>query len=209
MDRHLPHVTRERKRELPAGIRDPEHCVGKRDRVVRSAVVIGEDRRQLVDHGHEGVRTSHRDDGDGRFAERGHRVDELHLLRREILVRGVRAFSFSALVRPCRSAADREDDDIGIPRGSDCRRNVGRLFWNDAGARNGGDLSLRHELSHGLGERQRRVIGLDVVPAIDFEHRRQLGRDRGFPFGRRAAAKVDSCHRDVTTGGSSVHHLQR
>jgi hypothetical protein len=29
-----------------------------------------------------------------------------------------------------------------------------------------------------------------------------------FPLGRRAAAEVDSCHGDVTTGGSSVHHLQ-
>jgi hypothetical protein len=47
---------------------------------VRSAAVLGENRRQLVDHGSERVGTAHRDDGNGRLAERGHGVDQLHLL---------------------------------------------------------------------------------------------------------------------------------
>jgi len=55
---------------------------------VRSAVVIGEDGRQLVDHGRQRVRTAHRDDRDGRLAERGDRFDQVHLLRRKIILIG-------------------------------------------------------------------------------------------------------------------------
>jgi hypothetical protein len=175
---------------------------------VRSAVVIGDDRRQLVDHGSKGVRTSHREDRDSRLADSGHGVDQLHLLRGEVLVRGVGTFSFGAFVGPCRSAADGENDDVGRLRHGDCGRNVRRLGRHHTGARDGGDIGLRQELSERLGERHRRVVGREILPAIGLEHRRQLGRDRGSRLGRGAATEVDPCHRDVTAGGPSVHHLQ-
>jgi hypothetical protein len=55
VDRHLPDVPRERVRQLPAGVRDPEEGVGERSPVVRAPVVGGEDGRQAADDGGEAL----------------------------------------------------------------------------------------------------------------------------------------------------------
>lgn len=57
VDRHLSHVPRERERQFPSGVCNAEDGVGDRGPLMRSPVVVGDDRRQLVDHGREGVRT--------------------------------------------------------------------------------------------------------------------------------------------------------
>src|SRR5512145_3465165 len=69
-----------------------------------------------------------------------------------------------------------EDDHLGIPGGGDRGGNVRRLGRKHAGARDGRDLGIRQELPDRLGEGRRRVVGLHVCPAIDFEYRLQLGR---------------------------------
>jgi hypothetical protein len=91
VDRHLSDVPRQRDRQLPCGVGDPEQRVGDRGALVRSPVVAGEDRGQPVDDRGEALRSPHRDDGDGRLADRGHGVHELDLLWRQVDVRGVAA----------------------------------------------------------------------------------------------------------------------
>ena len=61
--------------------------------MVRSPVIGGEHGRETVDDRGESIRMSHRHDGDDRFAGFSHGLDELHLLRRQVDIRGVAALS--------------------------------------------------------------------------------------------------------------------
>jgi hypothetical protein len=58
---------------------------------VRPAVVAGEDGGQAVDDSGEALGACHGHHGDRRLADVEHRVHQLHLLGREVDVRGVAA----------------------------------------------------------------------------------------------------------------------
>ncbi|PAV92799.1 hypothetical protein WR25_18160 [Diploscapter pachys] len=184
IDRDLADAARPGDRQLAAGVHVAEQGTRDRGAAARAAEPGVEDRRRALQHGSQRQRPpAHRHD-DHRFAERHHRIEQLHLV-----------------------AGQRQDDEVGAfgerQRGVEFARGAGRVppwLWLGL-ARDRDAFEHRGHVAFQLDTRCRLHGRRAAQPVADaFEHRHRFGQvvlER--PWSQHVALRIGTGadHRDM------------